>query len=180
MIDRKTYFDAVRETLFGGALTQEQVDGQTVILAVWEFQELEDVRHLAYMLASVFHECATRMWPITEYGSQSYLEAKEYYPYIGRGFIMLTWEDNYRRAESELNRELVDHPELALDCLIASRIMFQGMSEGWFTGRRLDQYFNEDTDDPLGAREIINGHDQDELIASYHAAFLAAIEEASE
>ena len=72
MIDRDVYFDEVRNTLFSGALTQQQVDGQSVILAVWEYQAggtpMTDIRWLAYMLATVYHECATRMWPTTEYG----------------------------------------------------------------------------------------------------------------
>ena len=33
-----------------------------------------------------------------------------------------------------------------------------------------------DTDDPINARQIINGNDQDTLIASYHAEFLIALE----
>ena len=40
--DRTKYFDTVRRNPFGGGLTQEQVDGQTVILAVWEYQQLTD------------------------------------------------------------------------------------------------------------------------------------------
>ena len=43
------------------------------------------------------------MWPITEYGSESYLKGKEYYPYIGRGFVQLTWENNYRKASKILS-----------------------------------------------------------------------------
>jgi hypothetical protein len=175
MFNREIYFDEVRASLFDGRLTQEQVDGQTVILAVWEYIKETDVRWLAYMLATVFHECATRMWPITEYGSQSYLESKDYYPYIGRGFVMLTWEDNYRRASDELNRDLVGTPELALDSLLATRVMFAGMKQGWFTDRKLADYFNPDRDDPVNARQIINGNDDDELIAGYHKKFLAAL-----
>ena len=99
---------------------------------------MTDIRWLAYILATVYHECATTMWPITEYGSQSYLQGKPYWPYIGRGFVMITWEDNYRRASQELSltgtRDLVEHPELALDSLISARILFRGMAEGWFTG----------------------------------------------
>ena len=56
--------------------------------------------------------------------------------------------------------------------------MFRGMAEGWFTGRKLGQYFNDDEDDPVNARQIINGNDQDDLIAGYHRTFLAALEEA--
>jgi hypothetical protein len=181
--DRDVYFAAVRETLFGGSLEQVQVDGQNIILAVWEYQGGGDVRHLAYMLATVHHECATRFWPITEYGSQSYLEGKKYYPYIGRGWVMLTWEDNYRRASDELNltdeRDLVEHPEMALDSLIATRVLFNGMADGWFTGKKLSDYFNDTKDDPVNARQIINGNDKDTLIAGYYEDFLDALEDAT-
>ena len=182
LFDRDLYFDAVRTSLFGGSLEQVHVDGQNLVLAVWEFQRGEDTRHLAYMCATIHHECATRWWPITEYGSESYLKGKSYYPYIGRGWVQLTWEENYRRASTELNltdeRDLVDHPEMALDSLIATRVLFKGMAEGWFTGKRLDQYFNDDRDDPLNARQIINGNDQDDLIKGYHDKFLDALDEA--
>jgi predicted chitinase len=133
---------------------------------------MDDLRWLAYMLATVYHETAQRMWPVTEYGSQDYLQSKEYWPYIGRGFVQLTWKDNYQKASQILSlyddRDLVDHPELALDSLIATRCLFRGMAEGWFTGRKLGQYFDEDTDDPKNARQIINGNDDDTSSQDYH------------
>lgn len=184
LLDKAVYFDAIRP-LFGGELTQEQVDGQTVILSVWDFHsgpETSDLRWLAYMLATTFHETAQHMWPITEYGSQSYLQGKSYYPYIGRGYVQLTWEDNYARASTELglidNRDLVDHPDLALDSLIAARVLFMGMIRGWFTAKALGDYFNEDLDDAYNARRIINGTDCAEKIAGYHETFLAALQAA--
>jgi hypothetical protein len=187
MIDRDIFFDAVRDELFGGALQQVQVDGMSVILAVWEYQgggtPMSDERWLAYMMATTYHETAMRMWPITEYGSDEYLQSKDYWPYIGRGFVMLTWEDNYRYASTALSlvdeRDLVEHPEMARDSLIATRILFRGMAEGWFTQRKLGDYFDKDTDDPINARQIINGNDDDELIAGYHFTFLQAIKDAT-
>jgi hypothetical protein len=184
--DRDTYFDYVRPALFGGALSQQQVDGQNVILAVWEYQAggtpMTDVRWLAYMLATTYHECAYKMWPTIEAGSDEYLKGKEYYPYIGRGFVQLTHDYNYDKASAALglidDRDLIAHPEMARDSLIAARIMFRGMAEGWFTGAKLGDFFNEDDDDPIGARTIINGHDKDELIASYHDVFLEALNQA--
>jgi putative chitinase len=53
------------------------------------------------------------------------------------------------------------------------------MAECWFTGRKLGQYFDDDTNDPVNARQIINGNDDDTLIAGYHDLFLAALKEAS-
>ena len=182
--DHKVYFDSVRTDLFDGMLTQEQVDGQTVILAVWEHGEpkQDDVRKLAYMLATTFHETAQRCWPITEYGSQDYLENKKYWPYIGRGFVQLTWDYNYEKASQELGlidkRYLIDYPDLALDSLIATRILFKGMAQGWFTGKELGDYFNDDRDDPVNARQVINGNDCDDQIAGYHDKFLAALQAA--
>jgi putative chitinase len=184
--DRDLYFDAVRDSLFFGALTQQQVDGQSVILAVWEYQAggtpMTDVRWLAYMLATVYHETAQRMWPIREYGLGA---GKPYAPdWYGRGFVQLTWEENYDKASKALSliddRDLTVHPDLALDSLIATRIMFRGMAEGWFTGKKLGQYFNEDEDDPINARQIINGNDCDELIAGYHDLFLLALDGSEE
>jgi predicted chitinase len=182
--DRDVYFSEVRASLFNGELEQVHVDGQNIVLAVWEYQQQsDDIRQLAYMMATIHHECAKRWWPITEYGSQSYLQGKDYYPFIGRGWVMLTWESNYERASKELNltdeRDLVEHPEMALDSLIATRVLFKGMAQGWFTGKKLSQYFNDTKDDPVNARQIINGNDDDDLIAGYHRQFLDALKAAS-
>jgi len=188
VFNRDIYFDVVRDSLFSGGMTQEHVDGQSVILAVWEYQgggtPMDDIRWLAYMLATTYHETAERMWPIEEYGRGS---GREYgvpdpetgQTYYGRGFVQLTWRENYAKASKILSlydeRDLEYNAWMALDSLIATRIMFRGMAEGWFTGRQLGQYFNESGDDPINARQIINGNDQDELIAGYHHEFLAAL-----
>ena len=184
--NRDIYFDKVRAPLFGGALQQVQVDGQNVALAVWEYEAtgtpMTDLRWLGYCLATTYWETGQAMWPNTEGGSDEYLQGKEYWPYIGRGLVHLTWEDNYRKMSSMLglidDRDLVAHPEMALDSLIASRIMFRGMAEGSFTGRRLSQYFNDTTNDPVNARQIINGNDQDTVIAGFYWQFLEALQEA--
>jgi len=183
--DRTAYFNSVRNGLFEGAVEQVHVDGQNLILGTFENQyggtPMDDVRWLAYMLATVFHETGYQMWPNTEQGSQEYLQSKSYYPYIGRGYVHLTWEDNYRSASAKLglvdDRDLVVHPELALDSLIATRVMFRGMAEGWFTGAKLGQFFDDETDNPYDARTIINGHDKASEIAAYHDQFLTALQE---
>ena len=189
MIDIETYFDSVRDSLFGGSMTQQQVDGQCVIVGLWNYQAtgtpMTDIRWLAYMLATVYHECATRMWPVTEYGTQEYLESREYWPFVGRGFVQLTWQENYDRASAILglidDRDLVAHPDLALDSLIAARVMFRGMAEGWFTSAKLGNYFNEEDDNPIEARAIINSDvsKNGPMIADYHYLFLDALQDAS-
>jgi putative chitinase len=58
---------------------------------------------------------------------------------------------------------------------IALRALYDGMIKGMFTGKRLADYFNASTDDPIGARRIVNGTDKAKLIAGYHNSFLGAI-----
>lgn len=196
--DRTIYFDCVRVAPFHGSLTQEQVDGQNFILSEWEHAPLsDDLRHLAYPLATTLHETAATMMPIEEYGKgagQPYgnpdpITKKAYY---GRGYVQLTWADNYKKATKKLNldesHDLYWFPEWALDPSIASQIMFKGMWEGWFRSpNTLKKFFDGSIDDPYGAREIINGdksHVPDwsdgksigNLIKSYHYDFMSALE----
>jgi putative chitinase len=68
----------------------------------------------------------------------------------------------------------------ALRLDIAVAVMFEGMldadsSFGDFTGMTLDDFFIDRADDPVNAREIINGLDRAELIAGYHRQFLTAL-----
>jgi len=180
--NKEIYFNSVRASLFSGSMSQQQVMGQNFILREWRkrYEFGGDHRHLAYMLATTFKETGRTMWPIMEYGSQSYLTSKPYYPYIGRGFVQLTWEENYAKASSIVDEDLVEFPDLALQPDHAATIMFDGMSVGWFTGKCLDDYFNESKDDPVNARQIINGNDCDDEIAGYHACFLEAITAATQ
>lgn len=68
MLNRKHFYDSVRESLFGGTLLQQQVAGMEAILREWEAQQLTDRRWLAYMLGTTYHETAKTMQPIEEYG----------------------------------------------------------------------------------------------------------------
>jgi hypothetical protein len=200
--DRKIFFDNVRDSLFSGVMNQDQVDGQNAILSVWEkyVGDKGDKRWLAYMLATTYHETSQEMQPIEEnglgegyeYGKQDPETGQTYY---GRGFVQLTWRDNYARADRELG--LADeascewNADNALVPWIAARIMYQGMAEGWFRSDKLADYFNDVDDDPFGARDIING-DQDivpswsegqsigDLVEGYHDKFLTALKNAYE
>lgn len=58
-------FDKVRP-LFGGKLTQGQVDGINVTLRMWEREGDGDVNKLAYVLATKKHETAHTMQPVKE------------------------------------------------------------------------------------------------------------------
>ena len=205
--DRKTYFDAVRASLFSGSLSQRQVEGQEAILGEWELPQQAgypntDRRWLAYMLGTAYHETSQQMWPIEEYGKGAGMEygkvdQKTGQAYYGRGYVQLTWAENYQKATTRLglkgDSDLYWHAAKALDPQIAADVMFIGMREGWFRKSKdgrpqtLVRYFSDTVDDPFNAREIINGDRNTvpswsggvsigQLIKGYHQKFLAALD----
>ena len=170
--------------LFRSTISQSQVDGINTIL---DAGESVDRRHLAYMLATAHHETARSMQPIEEYGKGAHMpyggrwrmDRKPYTDtqniFYGRGFVQLTWYENYERAGKKIGVDLIAHPELALEIGNATRIMFYGMADGWFTGRKLSDYINETRTDYVNARRIINGVDRAELVAGYAKLYDAAL-----
>lgn len=168
-----TFFAYARRAPFGGRLTQAQIDGMNAILAEWEKRGLMDKRWLAYMLATAFHETGGKMQPIREAGGEKYLRSKKYYPWVGEGLVQVTWETNHRKFGATKPGQLLTMP-------IAIRALFDGMIHGMFTGKRLENYFNQSTDDAEGARRIVNGTDKKALIAGYHRNFMDSLEAANE
>ena len=66
-IDRRAFFDGVRGALYGGRLARGQVGGMTALLDRFERGgETDDLRFLAYMLATAHHETGGRMRPVRE------------------------------------------------------------------------------------------------------------------
>jgi putative chitinase len=191
VFDRKVFFESVRNSLFGGALKQRQVDGMEALLSAWEAAPIsDDLRYFAYMLATTFHETARTMQPIEEIGkgkghSYGKPDPETGQTYYGRGFVQLTWKANYEEATSRLgltgDDDLVWHPVKALDPKISAEVMFQGMTQGWFTGKKLKNYFSSHINDPIAARAIINADvsKNGKRIAGYHADFLAALQAAA-
>lgn len=180
MIDRSKFYGVIRGAF--GSISQSQVDGFEAIFDAWEKRQLQDIRWLAYMLATTWHETARTMQAIEEYGKgrdRTYGKEdpntkKSYY---GRGLVQLTWSHNYKKMSSIIygDESLYLHPELALDLNCAVEILFTGMTEGSFTGRKLLNYFNATRNDPVNARKIINGLDKAVMIAGYHKKFLEAL-----
>ena len=171
-MDRKEFYSEMRRTLSKGALIQPQVDGIEAILDEWEERDLHDLRWLAYILATAWHETAYTMQPIEEYGKG---RGKAYPPYYGRGHVQLTWQANYKAMSNMLGIDLVSKPEMALDMQTSIKIMFDGMIRGMFTGKGLADYFNADTD-WINARRIINGTDAAKEIARHAMHFYEALQ----
>ncbi|WP_336057381.1 hypothetical protein [Nitratireductor sp. CH_MIT9313-5] len=68
----------------------------------------------AYVLATAKLETAHTMKPVREYGSEKYLRSKPYYPFVGMGYVQITWKANYERASRELGVDFVANPRLLL------------------------------------------------------------------
>lgn len=197
-MNRTVFFDRVRARPFGGSLTKSQVEGMEAILDAAGRFGLTDVRHLAYALATAFLETARTMQPIKEIGGAAYFtkmydikgdrpaKARELgnltpgdgAKYAGRGYVQLTGRNNFDRAGKKIGVDLVASPDLAMVPDNAARIMFSGMTEGWFTSKKLADYFSTQVDDPTNARRIINGTDKASTIAGYHVNFLSALKAA--
>lgn len=179
-LNRAAFHAAVRASLFGGRLKDTQVAGMEAILDA--APPLLGTSSLAYALATTFHETAKTMQPIEEYGRG---KGRSYGPtgFWGRGFVQLTWEANYVKATKRLrelkilraDEDLVRTPKLAMRLDVAAAILFYGMIEGWFTGKKLADYFSGGRYEPIGARRIINGTDKDDLIAGQCGSFVDAL-----
>ncbi len=204
-MDATTFFAYARRAPFGGRLTQGQIDGMNALFRCWDSHKIPapDKRHLAYILASVFHETGGRMVPVretfasTDAGAIAALDkaykagrlgqvSKPYWrkgakgkAYFGRGDIQLTHEENYKVLGERIAADLVGNPSLALNLDISAEIAIVGMLEGLFTGKKLTDYFNLKKDDPVGARAVVNGRDKAKLIAGYYKSFLDALEAAT-
>lgn len=180
--DRKRFFDGFKAN-FDDTIDQEQVDGIEFLLAGFENNAAwaADIRHIAYALATIYHETAGSMQPVEEgyylgrYGKKrvkQFQAGLRYFPYFGRGYVQLTWKANYAKAGKALGVDLVDDPGLALDKAVAFDVMTRGMFGGWFSaGQTLGKYIHGDKCDYKGARKIINGTDKAALIAGYAVQF---------
>ena len=200
MINRNFFFERVRFTLFDGSLKKSQVDGLTAILDKWEAEMADaDDRWLAYMLGTAHHETGRTMQPVRETFASSDAQAisrldkayakgvltwvKEPYwrldadgkSWFGRGLVQITHKSNYQKLGAAIGVDLVGNPSQALDLKTAAAIMFVGMRDGLFTGVSLSQRFSNGVEKWRQARQIINGLERADLVASYGKAYYSAI-----
>lgn len=190
----KSFFDTVRP-MFGGVLSQSQVNGLETLLAATRDLPLP---WRAYVLATAKHETGDTMLPVREAFAHSSDEAvrrldrawrdgklkRVRTPYWrpdrngqswhGRGYVQLTHKGNYSKAGREIGVDLLSNPDAAMNPEIAAKIIVQGMSDGWFTDERMSDYLTG-TPDYVNARRIVNGTDRAELIAQYARTFEKAL-----
>lgn len=189
--NEQAFFDELRNSgIFGNGLKPDQVKGlQTVCCAAkaanWP------LAFTAYALATACHETAYTMQPVREayWLSENWRRNNlRYYPFYGRGYVQLTWKENYDKADRALNLggQLSNNLELALDPDIAARIMVRGMQEGWFAGdrngnrhtlaRHLPETGAATVAQMTSARRIINGTDKNDKIAAEAIKFQKALQ----
>ena len=195
------FFDHVRANLFSGSLNQSQVDGINALVLAGVEHGLNVQQH-AYVLATAYHETARTMQPVREYGRgterkygrwQTNSAGVQYCPkngsaaadvytqdecphlFYGRGFVQLTWYDNYLRAGQKLGVDLLNNPDLTLQIDLSAKIMILGMKEGWFTGKKLSDYINDNKTEYVAARRTVNGMDKSIQIYKYALVFEAAL-----
>jgi len=173
MIDRQKFFTTIHTSLFDN-MNQSQVDGINAILDEYERLGWDDVRKLAYLLATVKHETANKFQPTKEYGGETYLKSKKYYPYYGRDLLQTTWDYNYKKVAAFSGIDVVTNPDLIGELSLAVKVAFHFMEKGLYTGKKLSDFIG-DKCNFVGARRIINGNDKDNLIASYANSFLTAL-----
>lgn len=186
MIDRKYFFDTVRNKIFS-KLKASQVEGIELIFDEWEKRKLTNLDWLAYILATVHWETARTFQPIAEYG---YGKGRKYgtpdpktgKTYYGRGYVQLTWAENYKKMGQLLGIDLYKNPELALKTEYALAILFEGMLKaesgvGDFTNVSLEQFFDDSKQDWIGARKIINGTDHASEIADLAKRYRSGLRE---
>lgn len=203
LINEGAFYDWLRkDSMMGPTLDTDEFEGLKAITdacgaANWP------TAFTAYALATAYHETAHSMQPISEFGGPKYFTrmyditgerpttAKKMGnttpgdgpKYRGRGYVQLTWKNNYEKAAKVTGADLVNNPDLAMRDDVAAKIMISGMGEGWFTGKSCKTYLPTagaaSKDQFIQARRIINGVDKADAIAGYAIKFQKALQAGS-
>lgn len=169
-----------------GTLNESQLEGLNFLMDRLEADvDVADLRWAAYMLATAWHETGKTFQPVEEnghgaghpYGVPDAETGKAYY---GRGYVQLTWRDNYAAMGRVFGLDFMHEPELVMHPEIAYKIMSLGMRRGSFTGAKLARYINAEGCDYVNARRIINGVDCATIIAGYASRIERALRSADE
>ncbi len=130
---------------------------------------------IAYVLATTQWETNQTFEPVREayWLDEDWRRSHfPYYPFYGRGYVQLTWKNNYEQYSSMLDLDLVNEPDIAMRPNVALFVLVHGFKTGTFTGRRITDYLDETKTDFVGARRCINGNDKAHEIADVAKKFL--------
>lgn len=188
-MDRKKFFATLRDKASLSRLKTEQVQGLEAILDAVDGLPLS---WQAYALATPWHETNATMQPVREayWLSEDWRKRNlRYWPWYGRGYVQLTWEFNYRKADEECSRaglckpgEILANPDKVMEVPISAFVLRQGMKQGWFTGVKFSSVLPAagvaTRKQYMDARTIINGRDKADLIEDYAQWFERALRDA--
>lgn len=160
-----------------------------LLVAEWEGRDgTGDDRKLAYILATAMHETGGTGHAVHEGLNDNYWPARYADSgYWGRGFVQLTWEDNYEGMEDETGVDLSEHKEAALLPALSAIVTVDGMLDGDFSrdGTPLNDFIPVNNDDQgtpqqepadyFNARRTVNGTDRAADIAAEAEHFATAI-----
>lgn len=181
-IDKVNFYKRIREVKLFDKLSQIQVDTIDALLNEIDKQSITDNRQVAYIFATAYWEAHNpkkpelRLTPMKEFGGETYLKGKKYYPYYGRGLSQITWDYNYKKEGQRLSLDLLTNPDLILDIPVAANSHIHCMKTGAYTGKKLSDYINDQKCDFEGARKIINGTDKKAEIAAIAQKFLTCLQ----
>ena len=194
------FFDAIRRGGLLGTLDQGEVDGINNMLT--EFGRANwPIAYAAYGLATAFHETAGKMQPVREIGNVAYFTRMyditgarpdvarrlgNAHPgdgarYYGRGLPQTTGLTNYQKAAAFLGVDCVANPDLLLNPDTAARWMVHAMEIGLFTGRKISDDLPQsglaDWHQFVVTRDVVNGHDKEQEIATEAVSFQGALQQ---
>ena len=175
MINKIAFANRLKTFGIYQSATTSQVSGCNTIIDAFFELGLNDLNQLAYILATVYHETAKKMQPVTEFGGEKYLRSKAYYPYYGRDLVQTTWKANYEKVKKFSGIDVVANPTLIGQMPLAAKVAVTFMQKGWYTGKKLSDFINDKEVNFVGARRIINGTDKNTLIASYANSFVKCL-----
>lgn len=171
-------FDILRKEF--GKLNTTQVKNIELIIESCNKHKLE-YNQAAYVLATAWHETKQTMLPVIEayWLSEAWRKKNlRYYPFYGRGFVQLTWKENYEKAAIKLGYPkdaFVKNPAKVQEPEISAEILVLGSLEGWFTEKSLPMYLTKTKREYKAARAIINGSDCAQKIANEAEVFEKAL-----
>ncbi|MEM1397082.1 MAG: glycoside hydrolase family 19 protein [Pseudomonadota bacterium] len=165
-IEPDAFYESIQESYSVYEREGRHFAGTDAIIGYWnDDPRLIDKRWLAYILATSYHETATRMAPVREtlatsderavsilrndYGKHPHRYANPYWEpnretghsYFGRGYVQITHDFNYKTADEQLgvgsrSESYFWNPHLALAPDESVLITYDGMVYGWFTNGR--------------------------------------------
>lgn len=198
------FWNGLRQDVFGGKMTQGVVDTVNIIVDTYygEYINRGDPDHLAYILATAYHESyhatlnpewlpvregfaksnAGAISAVTKLYNQGRIRVNYALPeangnsYYGRGYAQITWLRNYIKMGKRIGVDLEKYPDLALERSVAAKLLVIGSVEGLYTGKSLFDYDLKDSlFDAYNARRVINGLDKADKIERDYERVYGAI-----